>query len=120
MVQSNTGSDGKGMTTEVTSTGLKSNYRTAAKEIYAWLQAHKKEGIIIEAGNNDGLEVHVDSDWGGMHSVCGEVRSRSGVLVRVNKVPVYWKSSLQKVTSTQFDPELDPDTVRLHFEDFGF
>ena len=32
------------------------------------------------------------------------------MLVRVNKVPVYWKSSLQKVTSTQFDPELDPDT----------
>ena len=30
MVQSNTGSDGKGMTTEVTSTGLKSNYRTAS------------------------------------------------------------------------------------------
>ena len=84
--------------------------KMVAKEIYAWLQAHKKEGIIIEAGNNDGLEVHVDSDWGGMHSVCGEVRSRSGVLVRVNKVPVYWKSSLQKVTSTQFDPELDPDT----------
>ena len=81
-----------------------------AKEIYAWLQAHKKEGIIIEAGNNDGLEVHVDSDWGGMHSVCGEVRSRTGVLIRVNKVPVYWKSNLQKVTSTQFDPELDPDT----------
>ena len=45
-----------------------------------------------------------------MHSVCGEVRSRTGVLIRVNKVPVYWKSSLQKVTSTQFDPELDPDT----------
>ena len=84
--------------------------KQVAKEIFAWLQAHKKDGIIIEAGNNDGLEVHVDSDWGGMHSVCGEVRSRSGILIRVNKVPVYWKSSLQKVTSTQFDPELDPDT----------
>ena len=32
--------------------------KLVAKEIYAWLQAHKKEGIIIEAGNNDGLEVH--------------------------------------------------------------
>ena len=42
--------------------------------------------------------------------MCGEVRSRSGVLIRVNKVPVYWRSSLQKVTSTKFDPELDPDT----------
>ena len=93
--------------------------KLVAKEIYAWLQAHKKEGIIIEAGNNDGLEVHVDSDWGGMHSVCGEVRSRSGVLVRVNKVPVYWKSSLQKVTSTQFDPELDQWYLALRLEYSG-
>ena len=59
--------------------------KLVAKEIYAWLQAHKKEGIVIEANNKDGLEVHVDSDWGGMHSVCGEVRSRSGVLINTSQ-----------------------------------
>ena len=84
--------------------------KMVAKEIYAWLQAHKRDGIKIEAGNDSGLEVYVDSDWGGMHSVSGELRSRTGVLVMVNNTPVYWKSSLQKVAGTQFDPELDPDT----------
>ena len=42
--------------------------KMVAKEIYAWLQAHKRDGIKIEAGNDSGLEVYVDSDWGGMHS----------------------------------------------------
>jgi len=76
--------------------------------LLAWMAAHKNDGLIIHPGNQEGLKIHVDSDWGGMHSVCGECRSRTGIVIRYNGTPVYWKSALQKVVSTMFIPY--PDT----------
>ena len=33
---------------------------------------------------------------GEMHYISGELRSRTGILVKVNGAPIYWKSSMQK------------------------
>ena len=40
-----------------------------------------------------------------MHSICGELRSRTGIIITYNGMPIYWKSNLQKTQCTEFHPE---------------
>ena len=75
------------------------------ESLYAWMEAHKEEGISADPANQEGFMVYVDSDWGGMHSINGELRSRTGIIIKYNGMPVYWKSNLQKTQCTEFHPE---------------
>ena len=48
------------------------------------------------------MQISSDSDWAGMHSVTGEVRSRTGTMIRYNGMPIWWYTGLQKTTSSQW------------------
>lgn len=51
----------------------------------------------MNPGNGDQLSVHVDADWAGETN--SRRRSRTGILVRYGKAPIYASSSLQKSVS---------------------
>ena len=75
------------------------------ESLYSWMKAHRHEGICADPENQEGFMIYVDSDWGGMHSICGELRSRTGIIITYNGMPIYWKSNLQKTQCTEFHPE---------------
>ena len=60
---------------------------------------HQKIGprdlLINGQDYGSGMVVTTDSDWAGLHALTGETRSRSGVTVYYNGMPIYWKSCLQ-------------------------
>ena len=56
--------------------------------------------LFIPAGINSGLECFTDSDWAGNYSIDGCTKSRSGMLIRYNGVPVDWLSSKQLCIAT--------------------
>ena len=56
--------------------------------------------LYIPAEINSGLECYTDSDWAGNYSIDGCTRSRSGMLIRYNGVPVDWLSSKQLCIAT--------------------
>ena len=72
-----------------------------AKHAMRWLKGVKEKGILINPEIDSGLEVSTDSDWGGMYSIMGDPRSRSGILITYNNVPVISKSSWQNCKNTQ-------------------
>ena len=61
--------------------------------IYQWIQAHKHDGLLSKCDDYSGLQISSDSDWAGMHSVTGEVRSRTGTMIRYNGMPIWWYTS---------------------------
>ena len=51
----------------------------------------KKEYALVKKGDNkDGLMIHSDSDWGGLYDTSSkqEMRSRTGVIITYNGMPV--------------------------------
>ena len=48
-----------------------------------------------------------DSDWAGLYTAVGEVRSRSGTLIKYNGMPVGWLSRLQKCMGTSLQPDME-------------
>ena len=48
-----------------------------------------------------------DSDWAGLYSAVGEVRSRSGTQVNYNGMPTGWNSKLQKCMGTSMTPKFE-------------
>mgnify|MGYP001295664004 FL=1 len=69
---------------------------------------HAKEyALINRPGIFEGLTVESDSDWAGLYTAVGEVRSRSGTIVKYNGMPVGWLSKLQKCMGTSLKPEVE-------------
>ena len=70
--------------------------------IYQWIQAHRNDGLMSISGDESGFSISTDADWAGMYSVTGETRSRTGVMIAYNNMPVLWYTGLQKTMSTQW------------------
>jgi hypothetical protein len=54
-------------------------------------------GLQNRVGNNEGLKVSSDADFAGMWSITNgkEKRSRSGIIVTYNGMPISWRSAYQ-------------------------
>ena len=72
-----------------------------------YLQHAKDYGLVNQPGNTEGLTVESDSDWAGLYSAVGEVRSRSGTQVNYNGMPTGWNSKLQKCMGTSMTPKFE-------------
>ena len=68
----------------------------AMKHLWRYISSVKDHCLIRRKGNNDGLQVWVDGDWAGLYCLTGEKRSRTGILVTYNGMPVAWKSCFQQ------------------------
>ena len=84
--------------------GLKPTKGTIAVSdlMYQWVQAHIDDGLISRSGDNSGFNISTDADWAGLYSVTGETRSRTGVMIMYNGMPVLWYTGLQKTISSQW------------------
>ena len=80
--------------------------KRVAQRMYQWVQAHKGDGLISRADDESGFSISTDADWAGMHSVTGEVRSRTGVMIMYNGMPILWYTGLQKTIATQWSDEV--------------
>ena len=80
--------------------------KRVAQRMYQWVQAHKGDGLISRADDESGFSISTDADWAGMHSVTGEVRSRTGVMIQYNGMPILWYTGLQKTIATQWSDEV--------------
>ena len=72
----------------------------AMKHLFRYLKGKAKFALIKKADNDEGLSIHSDSDWGGLFttSLGQELRSRTGIIITYNGMPVTWKS--YRVTSS--------------------
>ena len=78
----------------------------ALKHLFRYLKGKKDFALVKKSDNNEGLEIHSDSDWAGLFNVSlgQELRSRTGVLITYNGMPITWKSFYQKCASTSYTP----------------
>ena len=101
--------------TLATATSILAGYSTAPTEASTPVMQHfmrfwqhaKDYAIINRPGNFEGLTVESDSDWAGLYTAVGEVRSRSGTLIKYNGMPVGWLSKLQKCLGTSLKPDME-------------
>ena len=85
--------------------------KKVAEQIYAWIQAHKSDGLISRCSDNSGLGISSDADWAGLYAITGEVRSRTGIVITYNGMPILWYSGLQKTTSSQWQDGADAPAI---------
>ena len=78
----------------------------ALKHLLRYLKGAKDLCLRNTVGENDGLEISSDADWAGLYKLLGEKRSRTGILVTYNGMPVSWKSSFQQCKGTEISPYL--------------
>ena len=101
--------------TLATATSILAGYSSAPTEASTPVLQHfmrywqhaKEYALINRPGNNEGLTVESDSDWAGLYTAVGEVRSRSGTLIKYNGMPVGWLSRLQKCMGTSLQPDME-------------
>lgn len=101
--------------TLATATSILAGYSTAPTEASTPVMQHfmrywqhaKEYALINRPGIFEGLTVESDSDWAGLYTAVGEVRSRSGTIVKYNGMPVGWLSKLQKCMGTSLKPEVE-------------
>jgi hypothetical protein len=90
--------------------------RKVSHMMYQWVRAHLDDGLLSKCDDYSGLSVSSDADWAGMHSVNGEIRSRTGMVIMYNGTPVLWYTGLQKTTSSQWvdgtEPTSEPAIAR--------
>ena len=70
-------------------------------------QDFKIKGVY--SPKKDILLPYSDSDWAGLYSAIGDVRSRTGAEIKYNGMPVGWMSKFQKCKGTSFDEEMELD-----------
>ena len=59
-----------------------------AEHMYKWIKTHRLDGLISRSGNNQGFQFACDADWAGLHSITGEIKSRTGTLSTYGAMPV--------------------------------
>ena len=78
----------------------------ASSMVYQWIQAHKQDGLISRSGDTSGFVFYSDSDWAGLHSITGEIRSRTGFIAFYNGMPIDWYTGLQKTVVSNWTEEV--------------
>ena len=79
-----------------------------ADHMYSWIKSHRLDGLISRSGNQEGFQFTCDADWAGLHSVTSEIKSRTGTLSTLKRMPVDWYSSLRKtIVSNWTDESVD-------------
>ena len=62
------------------------------KSLLRYLKGQQNMCLVPEEGNQEGIRYYSDTDFAGLFAVDGEYRSRYGVLVTYNGMPVAYKS----------------------------
>ena len=77
------------------------------KHLFRYLKGTLTRGLVKRAGCRTGMRLSTDADYAGLWSLgqgdAVEMRSRSGVVVKYNDMPVTWVSKFQNLKGTQFD-----------------
>jgi hypothetical protein len=94
---------------------------SAVKHLFRYLKGTLTRGLVKRAGCRTGMRLSTDADYAGLWSLgqgdAVEMRSRSGVVVKYNDMPVTWVSKFQNLKGTQFDERqranIPGDTTRM-------
>ena len=78
----------------------KRSHEKAVKRIVRYLQGTKDKGLIIKPTQNLQIDLYADADFAGLWNSEDDqdptcVKSRSGYILTIGKVPLVWKSKLQ-------------------------
>ena len=73
----------------------------AIHKLFRFIKGIQKHCLMSKADCNSGIQVSSDADWAGMYSWIGELRSRTGILVTYDGMPVMWRSCYQQCKSTE-------------------
>ena len=78
----------------------------ALKHLFRYLKGKQDYALVKEIGNRDGFVVFSDADWAGLFDLSGgqELRSRTGIQITYDGMPITCKSYFQKCTSTNYKP----------------
>ena len=68
----------------------------AREHMLGYLKGQIGMCLVAEAGNTEGIRYTSDSDWAGLFNIDGDCRSRYGVMVLYNGMPVAWRSGWLK------------------------
>ena len=75
----------------------------ALKHLHRYIQGQKARCLIKRKGNNEGLHVSSDASHADMYSITNgdEKRSRTGIEVMYDGMPIDWRSQYQKCSGTE-------------------
>jgi hypothetical protein len=85
----------------------------AMKHLWKYISSVQDHCLIKRKGNNEGLKVWCDGDWAGLYCLTGEKRSRTGILITYDGMPVAWKSSFQQCKGTMVKDTGHPEDQHL-------
>ena len=74
----------------------------AMKHMFRYIIGVKDYCLIKQPGCKRGLEVSCDADWAGMYALCGEKRSRTGIIALYDGMPIAWRSAYQQCKGTEW------------------
>ena len=76
----------------------------ALRHLFRYLKGKQDFALVKTANNRDGFTAWSDADWAGLHDLSGglELRSRSGIIIMYNGMPVTWGSYFQQCRGTDF------------------
>ena len=74
----------------------------ALKHLFRYLKGKQRFALVKRNGNYEGFNGYSDADWAGLYDLSGgiELRSRTGLVVYYNGMPVTWGSYFQQCRST--------------------
>ena len=67
------------------------------KQMMRYLKSTLGRKLVSKVFNKDGYKIYVEADWMGLHSVTGDLRSRIGIVILYNGMPIAWRSTWIKV-----------------------
>jgi len=78
----------------------------ALKHLFRYLKGKQDFALVKKIGNREGFVVHSDADWAGLYDLSGgqELRSRTGIQITYDGMPITCKSYFQKCSSTNYKP----------------
>jgi len=74
--------------------------------LFKYIKGVQRRCLVSSAKPGSGIKVSSDADWAGMYTWIGEKRSRSGIYVSYDDMPVAWKSSYQQCKGTDIPEAL--------------
>ena len=79
--------------------------KDAVKHFYRWMKGAQWFCLELHPGEQGGLLISTDSDWGGFYSLNHEVHSRTGIMITHRNFPIKVYSGKQKMTGTSYEDE---------------
>ena len=83
----------------------------AIYKLFKFIKGIQKYCLISRADCNSGIQVSSDADWAGMYTWIGELRSRTGILVTYDGMPITWRSCYQQCKGTEVKPATAPQDL---------